>query len=194
MKKIIIHPGAHKTGTTYLQRVLEKNLKDETHIWFKTRSFFYHNITRPLIEKKEKTLENNAQQLLLSAVQDYDKILISEENISGRFYCWNENEFYPDMNKNILKLTKALRKQPTEHTIDLIFTIRNHADWYESMYLQKVKNGYATNFEKFREKTKIENISFSKLINKLSKQEHININVLLYEDFKKGQKRHALKN
>ena len=185
--KIVIHPGLHKTGTTYIQKLFAKNIQTFSgQLWFKPRSFVYNNLTRTCIEKQSKSLDL-AARFFESAFRYHDAVFISEENIAGPFYSWKTNEFYPKLAQNISFLLQAI--PPTVNKIDIIVTVRSYSSWISSMYLQKLKNGYATPFPIFLQRTDISGLSYYKVLadvlDRCSRK--FALNVLLYEDFVRDQ-------
>ncbi|AZM96617.1 hypothetical protein [Vreelandella venusta] len=158
---IHLHLGFHKTGTTYLQKKLDINLLENDDIQYYSRSKIYKTITRPLIERKSgECSEKDGLKFVEEVLGENKRLVISEENILGAFYSWKENSFYPNSVDNIKRLSEVFK----DARFKLFLTVREHSDWIESMYLQKIKNGYATDFSNFLQKTDVKKLSFSSLI------------------------------
>lgn len=156
-----LHLGFHKTGTTYLQKKLDINLSENDDVQYYSRSKIYKAITRPLIERKSgEYSEKDGLEFVRGILSKNKRVVISEENLLGAFYSWKEDRFYPDSVENIKRLSDVFQGAKFK----LFLTVREHSDWIESMYLQKIKNGYATDFSNFLQKTDVEKLSFSSLI------------------------------
>lgn len=125
---ILIHPGYHKTGTTFLQRGLFNSAPAFRQPW--SRELIYRTIWHP-----EELMFNaaNARQILAATAEKIPPAhidVLSEENLSG-------NPFNGARERGLF--ARKLRAIVDEAKI--LFTIRNQPELIRSLYMQYLKMG-----------------------------------------------------
>jgi hypothetical protein len=133
-RKLILHVGRHKTGTTSLQRFLSLNdrllLEKHSILYAATgRSNNYHHpVFRSLFEKG-----NYLDQRLISELKkefdesNADTLLLSSEMLSR-----------PGVSREKLQIIKSAFQ---DFSIDVIIYLRRQDDFLESAYAERVKQG-----------------------------------------------------
>lgn len=157
LDRVILHFGAHKTGTSLIQKYLRDNLKKchAAGIWFMPRSD--GNVFIGWGGKR--TLEHGLRGLK-SAIDAADAAgaryyIISHENSLGRPIRKGKLGLYPDAN-NIRHLHKAIGNR----NVRIIYYIREQAEFLQSYYLQTIHEGGAERFKNFVARVDLDKISW----------------------------------
>lgn len=183
--KIFIHIGYHKTGTSYLQKVIFPKLDQVNFIRTEdNRQLFwklYHQ--DPLNFDVNKTKDDLQKYMHNSKIN-----LISNENSSGtHHYKYINNKNIADKLFNLFPRAK------------IIITIRNQFDFIISLYKQYISRGGTVSFKKrigydngkihpsyvlHDHRVNLEMFKFNNLINYYAKKfGEENILILLFEEF-----------
>ncbi|MGB0843297.1 MAG: hypothetical protein ACPGVN_00970 [Alphaproteobacteria bacterium] len=148
MKRIIVHVGPHKTGTTAIQKCLSKNAALLTTVnttYFHTQDTHkaaLHLARREFAEAKEAIERFSAQ---ISDLRT-DTVILSQEDFSGNLPGRTRRRtIYPDLTKNIRIIKRLL--QP--HRTSFVFFRRDEDSWLRSAYHQHLR--YRTLFSNFAE-------------------------------------------
>ncbi|NCC71665.1 hypothetical protein EOM09_08895 [bacterium] len=140
-KNIILHVGAHKTATTFLQDKLFINLKN-TYCHIRKHKFNLalerdNKKTNPIyqfydfdevLRFDEKTLKEFKEKLhsYLNQIEEKN-IIISAEGLVGTLHnAYSNNKQYVTLLKNLLPEAK------------IVLVIRKEDDWFQSVYNQLV--------------------------------------------------------
>lgn len=135
LTKCILHIGAHKTGTTFLQAVLKHNSEKlrENGIVFlspkKVRNGFIGCIYRGAVKEGGEWLKKRTR--------DCHTLLISEEKLPGNYYSISAGFPYQQSGEFIGNLISML---PEETDVQLLLSVREYSDFIESCYLQYLKH------------------------------------------------------
>jgi len=135
VKKLFIHVGPHKTGTTYIQEILESNSKRLQKHGYTYPKIFYmakgqHHIVTHL-------LQNNNQEDFLQECQEINE---SENDI----ILSSENFIY--LNR---KQLERLRDLFEKRDIILIFYFRNPLQRFFSYWQEMIKHGETISYFNF---------------------------------------------
>ena len=197
-KKVIIHIGLPKTGTTFLQTrvfpflndVFEKN----SQLVYEYKQTPFNNLIngkfKTLNQKDFEGLKKEIHKFINESVKD-STILISREQFS-RYMHWMQND---EINTILFKRLKEIFPDAK-----FFFVIRKQDEWVDSIYNQQVKQpelniptlnefiGYkAGNFNKNEKYLDIQNTNWCKIIefieNKFGKN---SVFTLPYELFKEN--------
>jgi hypothetical protein len=85
-KDIVIHVGMHKTGSTFLQNKIFPNFED----WgFLTRPYTQHNHAFNKLQFADDSLYKPGEILEEISGIPHDRILISDESLTGKPYNWH---------------------------------------------------------------------------------------------------------
>lgn len=147
-KRVIIHIGPHKTGTTSVQKFLLGN-KDSL---FQEGFLFLHDedtheaailLAKEKFEDAERKLEEISETIKNSTC---NTIILSQEDFCGDIPGRSKRrEVYSKLTKNLRIIMRALRP----HDVRFIFFERNEEDWLKSCYHQSLR--YRTDFHDFRD-------------------------------------------
>lgn len=176
MKNIIFHAGVHKTGSTFIQNVIRENedLLSSCSIACKVGGEVWDELTSPIIynaagiRKLSEAHQNDFYKEALKNkietwIGSHDTLIISNENIFGNSSIKaNQGKLYPKAKNVVEFLIDALGD---DYKIKIIFLVRNYADFLESTYAQKIKEGQSFSFDDFVSKVDFEELSWSPLIN-----------------------------
>ena len=137
-KKLILHVGTHKTGTTYLQRILLKNkykLLMQGILYPTTKyhpvgqqrlAYAFNNMNSPHIKSSDTKELDNVFLELKRYLNDEDHkfLLISSENIS------------PNSEPRLLNLIKNFF---SGYEVHVFIYVRRQDDYIESLYREHIK-------------------------------------------------------
>ncbi|MDB2709336.1 hypothetical protein N9Y25_04300 [Candidatus Pelagibacter bacterium] len=187
--KCIIHIGAHKTGTTFLQRNLYLNrsiIKNNSNFviikpseepsYLKARKFFRKEIFNP---SPNYELYIESFNKLFSKYENKD-LIISDEAFLGHSALHRSKSLYPQFN-DVINSIKNIFKN---YEIKIILTTRKIPSFIVSCYYQSIKEGYGIEFNDFFQSLDLYHFSWKKILEKSS----LKINILPYEIILKDQK------
>lgn len=142
-KNLLIHVGAHKTATTYLQNTLKRNKDNllERKLLYIPLEDMRNGITA-VINDDSVTAEETFEKIISYAdISDIDNILLSDENILGSFgdIFWNQ-KIAPNIQNRVKKLRLAFK----DYNIRIFLTIRSYDAYYASIYCEFLRH-----FKKF---------------------------------------------
>lgn len=137
----ILHLGAHKTGTSLIQ----KFLRDRPEAVAKLnaaligRSETNHLIGWGEVPQRDPNL---LRQSINSAANGVELVVLSHENSLGRPLISGRSGIYPDATPAIRGLRDAI-----DLNTRVIYYIRNQAEFLESYYLQTIHEGSYAKFD-----------------------------------------------
>jgi len=156
MKKLVLHLGAHRCGSTAIQSLLRREQTglagegiavflraDMVAGGFDLRRLHRYRSLSPLWRSK---LTQTARAL--EAMQQ-QTLVVSEENIMGTMPAVRSNRFYPHFSSLVQSLVKlaALMREPL--TIAPRLVVRRQDHYLESVYAFRVSRGMAVGFDDF---------------------------------------------
>ena len=153
MKKLILVPGAHKTGTTYLQKCLGENhgklIAAGLHMI--DRDLFYASALRSYIHQGIYLQEDASLHEAMLSMKELTKNypdhaqLLFVENIFGEplYGMWSDKrptpKLYPFMELCADRFMKAVGES---YDVEVAYLIRNQADFLDSLYSECIRNGW----------------------------------------------------
>ena len=167
MTTLILHLGAHKTGTSLLQKFLRDKSElcaangivgfsrsdgDRYIGWAKKNDFLKQRDT--LLDRLSKVQSNSV-----------DFYILSHENTLGKPFIEGEEELYPQAASKLNNLKKYL----PEMDVEVIYYIRSQAAFMESYYLQTIHQGSFQHFENFLKNVKFEHMSWRPALKAIQK-------------------------
>ena len=172
MKKLVLHLGAHRCGSTAIQSLLRREqvaLKaegidvflrsDMTPGGFDLRRLHRFRRANPVwrakLQKTARAIDAMQQQTLV----------VSEENIMGTMPAVRSSRFYPHFSNLVQSLVKlaALSREPL--TIAPRLVVRRQDHYLESVYAFRVSRGLALGFDDFIKTATRTRISWLRLAN-----------------------------
>lgn len=161
MKKLVIQVGAHKTATTYVQRLFFANkprlFKLGIHHYGMSRETA-HLINKCICYQPEKTLDvavsAYCDELCHEINNDCETVFHSWEGFCG--YPFTDGIFYKNASYGALILQKIQARLDCE--LEIILTVRRQDEFLQSYYIQFVKEGATLDFASY-----IRNIDFESM-------------------------------
>lgn len=158
---VVLHAGAHKTGTSLIQ----KYFRDRPAVIEALNGYFVgRSRTNRLIGWGEIVEERPG--LLRDAVREaaeHRMVLLSHENSLGRPFVGDRSRLYPDAPRFAAALARSLKNE----NVHVIFHIRGQESFVESYYLQRVHEGYYGTFDEWLLGVDLDNISWCPTVNGL---------------------------
>jgi len=162
--KIIVHLGAHKTATTFIQNCIKINeqalLKNGVaYIHPTAMRTKLNNCFLPAkfdVEKIKITLSNYFSD-------DTQRLIISEENLMGipkqikrgKVYTFKENSI------------KNIQKTFENHEIEFVLTVRSYADFLPSIYMEFLKMNKFCWFRNFIKNLDLDSFSWTSQVSEI---------------------------
>ena len=181
MKKIVFHIGAHKTGSTYIQKALADNyelLKENSILYPKQwRNFLWGHHEFVLEVMKNFTSDNYIKllkEIFLKWLEKYETIILSSENM----------EYF--------KLEHLVRLAALQDIakVEVVFFIRSISELSFSVWQEDIKHGKYSTFEEFLllqylAPFKSEIFNYSIVIEKyLKAMKKIDFKIVVYDNLK----------
>lgn len=170
VKKLILHLGAHRCGSTAIQTMLSRGrdslAKDNVGVCLREdmargecdlRRLHRYRSFDPLAVMKLKRLAKQIKR------QPYDVFVVSDENIMGTMPGVLGSQFYlyfPRLMNGILKLQQYLRGDYSVHPRILV---RRQDHYIESVYAFRVSRGLQLDFDEFLAGIKMQSLSWLQL-------------------------------
>ena len=185
--KLIVHVGAHKTASTFVQQILQKNLKS-------LRANRIDYIPLPKIRSSNLTqLIRNASNpqetkkiIRQHTKQNSKRIILSEENLIGNAAeVFTKNSLYTGVHKPI----KFLSKLYGSRNVTCLLVIRNYATFFPSLYCEFLRHRKKhLSFKNYLQGFNLESFSWINIIDQiLAVADKSHLKVCLYEDFAKNK-------
>lgn len=156
MKKLVIHMGAHRCGSTAIQSLLRREqdqLLDRgvrVHLradmvsgGIDLRRLHRYTLVNPSWQRKLKQISQSL------CAMEHDVLLASEENLMGTMPAVRGHGFYPNFDRLIRALTRldALVGDSVEIAPRLVVRRQDH--YLESVYAFRVSRGFDRGFDSF---------------------------------------------
>ena len=142
--RVVIHVGAHKTGTSLVQRYFNDDHQRNQALGI---GFISRADISPLLGWGNNPPEAVRSRLEEEAARRPSVILTSHENTLGRPFLPGRPGLYPDASRGAEGLAKACDGFDTH----VIFYVRPIADFLESFYLQTIHQGSSHSFQAWYE-------------------------------------------
>lgn len=150
-KRIIVHIGPHKTGSTAIQDCLAANqaVLEKAGLTF-LHSKTLHDVgmllAKESFDEAEALLGNVAQQI---STKESKTVLLSQEDFCGELPGRSRRKtIYPKLTKNLRTIARAL----IPYQVTFVFFKRDELKWLESCYHQHLKyRTFFSSFETFRD-------------------------------------------
>lgn len=182
MKKLYIHIGAHKTGTTLLQTVLKRNKENlkKQSVLFAEEFYliFQKENVKAFYNPRESDFSTLASKLNTLARTDEDSIVISYEGLAGAL-----TSRHPYLYHNSQHSAEMLKEITSQFDTSIIVATRRQDNFIESAYHQTLKWGTDRKFQLFAQNNhNSHHLEWSKLIKKYESYfSSENVHVLPYE-------------
>lgn len=195
--KLILHAGAHKTGTTMIQQALAKLAPDlaERGVHYvdyqalkEPGVLSYMHPAKEYDDRRASVTEFFAR---LIQVHRGETLLLSSESFFSFANLWQvspERQFYGDLAHS----APRFKKLGLFDDITIIYYLRRQDRFLNSVYLEYVKSGVIdVPFEEFYGQVPLEKLSWKRLLETLAAvYGEDRVSVGLFEDIKKGGQRY----
>jgi len=188
MKKVIIHIGTHKTGSTAIQAYLTKErnaLKDNMIIYPKTgcpsiAKYGQHNIPWSFVTNSEYIPSLYGEKLQIPDSQELINKIIEEYTVEGVLILSSE-EFSTLTECEIIKLRNAFENVGINLDFEVIIYLRRQDRYLESAYKTSVLSGSMnSNIKDFCDNQRL-NLNYLEIV-KAWKRSFNTVKVRSYED------------
>lgn len=168
MKHLVLHAGAHKTGTTLVQKALQANREafvakgyevmvrndyelatGRLHSRWRRQGLDISNVNRGFARLREQLEQEN--------------LVLSHEDLLASVHSFRAGPIYGTAGDVLRIAQEELRPERTT----LIFYVRRQDRFVESSYLQTVRMGSTLTFEEFMEPVTEENLRWDVLIDQM---------------------------
>lgn len=201
---VVLHLGAHKTGTSLIQKYLRDRPAELTRMRL---TFLTRTTTNDVLGWGMKPLE--APDRFRAAVQKaagsrvilrhrvplprslpllgggpVRTVVVSHENALGRPFIDDSPGLYPRAEQRLGGIVEALRG----HRLRLVYYIRSQAQFLESYYLQMVHQGSSDTFDEWLSRIDLDAVSWTPVVETLA--DAVGPDNLVLKDFaeiKRGQ-------
>jgi len=183
-QSVIFHLGAHKTGTSLVQKFMRDNSD-------KLKKLNIHYISRTetnTLVGWGQQLINNPNMLRERILEEFSEgarnVIVSHENILGRPFVKNASSLYPKCDASLTALGKVC------HDIDykVLWYIRSQESFLESYYLQLIHQAKHCLFDDWLDTINLENISWKPACDSIRKRfGKENVNIAPFEEIHSGQ-------
>ena len=195
---IVIHFGAHRTGTTYLQAVFSNNAELLAERGIQYRCLFdVPSVRKAIIASRRAATRGDeaeferhfavVENYLRTLLKDHptDDLLISYEGILGGLAAAEDNKFYPHHQRC---LTQFLRIFAGER-VHGVFAIREYGSFIESSYKKLVESGHKPKLECTSAGNVSDDVSWLPIVRALKSAFGSQFSLFSYEDFAKCERR-----
>lgn len=195
-RKLVIHIGAHKTGSTFIQKTFNENIEllsgngiayfggSDARVKL-TRNIIYPAVGLRGVGEGGGDYKSKCRDIVKNRAGDHGSIFLSNENILG--FCdliASDGYIYPESDK-VLSFLNCLTE---EWDVKFVYFIRNYGDFLESTYIQKIKEGRSYDFGHYKKVCDINKMSWLDSIENLKINfGSENVTIIKYEDFKNSQ-------
>lgn len=162
-KRLLLHLGAHKTGTSVIQRYM----RDTPKLMAKNKvGFTLRGETDELIGwSQAKKLEAQRQATIDRIKADFDQgmdyFVLSHENAIGRPFVEGKRGLYP---RSELTAQNLAENFASFDDVTVLFYIRKQSSFLESYYLQTIHEGGSETFSEWLRKIDMANISWKPVV------------------------------
>jgi hypothetical protein len=157
LRYIVLHFGAHKTGTSLVQKYMRDQSKlciaNKLHALGRGDGTKLIGWGRP--EELEKGREELRGKIKKAAARGADYYVISHENSIGRPFLSKSPDLYPHRER-----CRALKEELQNNDFRVVYYIRSQANFLESYYLQTIHQGGTKKFANWRHKAEPSSLSW----------------------------------
>lgn len=173
MALLHLHLGAHKTGSTYLQKSFLASLQS-----FDSVGISYiplaesRSLVLPAVQGKSafmgapSTVIVGCRDLLADRFREHGAVLLSDENLLGSLYRFSgARGLYPSSQANIRSLLNIVGR---DVEVIVYLSVRSYASWLQSAYVQLLKRRRLVTFADFIRNVRFSSLSWLGLVERIS--------------------------
>lgn len=194
---LYLHLGAHKTATSLIQAVMQKNidlLKKNNYnyvspIKIRKTTFFQYLVDQIKGKKSEISFEEAQASFLKMLSKDMNNI-ISYESMLGHVNIGFSKTIYPSA-KKVAQVIKSMIPDYVDD-VKVIYYIRRQDTYLESTYLQQIHQGNDIDLETYLSKIDLSKLDWNHIIDGLADVfGENNLYLKTFEDIKQGSKQYV---
>jgi hypothetical protein len=158
MQNVVLHPGAHKTGTSLVQKYMRdrRDMLAAVGVMSLPRSEGDRLIRWGAAQDVKAGQEQLNQAIRVAEIAGCEHFVISHENTLGAPFVAEKNTIYP----RLLERARNLKNALSRHNIVVVYYIRSQAQFLESYYLQTIHEGKDHTFKAWRRQVGKPNLSW----------------------------------
>lgn len=186
MKKLFIHIGTHKTGSTALQSTLRANirlLRKYDYSYITDDKAQSHNVREIASENTEELVNEKDRLCKIIQKQSSTNIVLSSERYFGN---------YKNSYSGINQIAYNLRFVTQPYETKIIVYFRRQDTFIESLYTQTIQDGQSWSFKEFADAIDFENFDWKQLIKPYV--EHFGRDNIYIRPYEKSQLKHGIVN
>jgi hypothetical protein len=174
-KTVVFHVGAHKTGTSLIQKYMRDNVSvlRQHRIYYLSRSAMNDYVGwGDKLRRDPDPLARKMRNML--AIPWFKVLIASHENTLGRPLVKGGAHLYPRAPEIIDALGRLLRP----HRPKIFLSIRPQEQFLESNYLQSIHQGGHQAFQAWLDRVDLDAVSWAPVVDKLCEtfgREHVEI-------------------
>lgn len=190
-KRLYLHLGAHRTGSTYIQEFFRRNADrfSQEGVVYRRLHDFPALRKKVLAARRDKVrLEsayaevfNEVESLLSSA----DSVFFSYEGFLGDIYLDRSGVIYPDTEVFCRSLASFLERLVPDVEIRAGFCTRSYASFITSTYMYAVRQGYTMSLDEYLRKIDVDRVSWVEVVNRLKEVLGANLTLWDFDQFKR---------
>lgn len=151
MKKLIIHIGFHRTGTSAVQSFLRNN-----------RDSLYDNGVALVLREDIKPSIKSFDLLSMLRNQPCKTVIVSEENLAGPMPFYSPLKRKVVFYDNLAKILKKLSIASNFYDLSIVVSVRRQDMWIDSLYFYNVYKGLRLSIEKFADRIKLDDLDWQR--------------------------------
>jgi hypothetical protein len=174
MTLLHLHLGAHKTGSTYLQKSFLASLQSFDSIGISYIPLAEsRSLVLPAVRGKSpfmganSTVIRGCRDLLADRFREHGAVLLSDENLLGSLYRFSGGRgLYPSSQANIRSLVDIMGR---DVEVIVYLSVRSYASWLQSAYVQLLKRRRLVAFADFIKNVRFSSLSWPGLVERISR-------------------------
>ena len=197
MKHLVLHAGAHKTGTTLVQKALQANREAFGAKGYEVLVRNDYEIATGRVHSRwrRQGLDISNVNLGFSILRDqleHENLVLSHEDLLASVHSFRTGPIYGTAGDVLRIAHEELRPERTT----FLFYVRRQDRFVESSYLQTVRMGSTLTFEEFMEPVTEESLRWDTLIEHMrdALPEGTEIKVKYFESIKTLKSRNFVRN
>lgn len=187
-KRLVLHLGGHKTGTSVIQRYMRDRpeIMAKNMLGFTLRS----ELQKLLGWGDPNRIATNRLEIRAKIDKSFEKgcdnYFISSENAIGRPFK-GKKRLYAKAEQSLRALAEAFKG----YDVTVLYYIRKQSSFIESYYLQSVHEGGSTLFDDWMQDINVKHLSWAPVVNEIKEMFSENTPVIkcFEQEISKGQRR-----
>lgn len=170
MALLHLHLGAHKTGSTFLQKTFLANISNLEAAGISYISLAEsRSLVLPALQGRSAPARatRDCRDLFAARWSQHDAVLLSDENLLGSLYRFSAGRgLYPSSQANLRSFVAILGE---DVEVILYLSVRSYAAWLQSAYLQMLKRKRLVAFADFVKTVHLSALSWVGLVERLAR-------------------------